>query len=147
MDVVVRHEKPVRRERTGFSLPFHVKRAYNRFMTSKSVGEYESFDHFHFSAQVVIPHPGTDAKPLLYVSTARHVQNHLVATGPLFCTPLMDAPYPMPGIDIMEYARGMFGTIDTVLAVPSISIAYGTSGRKFKANLCPLPPTIPDPLW
>lgn len=116
-------------------------------MTSKAVGEEIRHDHTHITVHVTIPFPNSDAVPTAVVTSARHVGNHLVATGPLFAIAVLDMPYPLPGLDFKDLVLQMLETLREEVVKNPENIVWGSPGRKVKETLMPQPPSVEDPLW
>lgn len=96
---------------------------------------------------VVIPHPGGDSVPVFQANTARHANNHLIATGPLLAFPAVDAPYPMPGLDFRPYVTAVLDTMHLLLNGNIVEVVYGTGGKKIPPRILPVPPSNPEFLW
>lgn len=96
---------------------------------------------------VVIPHPGGDEYPRFIAATSRHVNGRVVATGPMFATAFVDAPYPQPGIRVEDYVTAVITALLACAAAGGLALVHGTRGATMRENLLPHEPPIVDPLW
>jgi hypothetical protein len=116
-------------------------------MRNQAIGEELSADHFHMTWHFTVPFPGADQAPVWVATTARHVNNHLVATGPLLATPFLDCPYPMPDLGFDVYLQAVIDSLAAVKPHTSGSAVHGTGGRRLTARLMPRGVPETDPLW
>lgn len=116
-------------------------------MRKTPVAEEQRHDHAHFTVHYIIPHPASSEPPSVTVTSARHINDHLIATGPLFAIAVLDMPYPLPGFGIAPFiSQCLAETIETIDEKNDL-IVYGTGGRLIKETLLPQPPPIMEPLW
>lgn len=116
-------------------------------MRNQAVAEENSSDHFHLTYHFMIPHPSSETPPVMTVTTQRHSNRHVVATGPLFALAMGDVPYPMPGIHFAGYAHAVLATAAVELSARTSMVVWGTGGKTLRENLLPLPLVETDPLW
>lgn len=116
-------------------------------MRNSPVGEEARHDHAHIAIHFTIPHPDSDQVPIISCTSARHVNGHLVATGPLLALADLDMAYPVVGMEFGSLVLALLvGALEAFKAHPE-HVVYGTGGKKVKESLMPQPPAIIEPLW
>jgi len=113
-------------------------------MDRKPIGEEYRQDHLHLTVNLIIPDVSSDQPPALVVTTARHVNNHLVGTGPLLALALPDIPLPMPQMPLLAYLAHVLVHLRDELGRNADLVVYGGGTKKIPARLLPAP--VPPPI-
>jgi hypothetical protein len=116
-------------------------------MRNVPVAEELATDHFHLALHLTVPFPGGDGVPVITATTSRHVNRHLVATGPLLALPWLDAPYPLPDMAMASYLQVVIDAMALLSFSDDSAVTWGTGGKRFKPNLMPVPVVDLDHLW
>jgi hypothetical protein len=116
-------------------------------MRNKPVAEELRDDHFHLMIHLTVPSPSGDHVPTFVITTERHINGYMVSTGPLVAVSDLDAPFPLPNMSLLDYARGVVHSLGRAIEAETPLMVWGTKGRRMNESLIPQPSPSHDPLW
>lgn len=116
-------------------------------MRNQPVAEERSDDHFHLAIHFILPHVSSNMPPTITATTSRHVNRHLVSTGPIVAVANPDMPYLLPDIPAVDYVQAILSQANDHWANERAAMVHGTGGKLLKVTLMPQPIPPLEPLW